>query len=77
MIEALKYHGMFIEIRRVASRTELTCTGIVKVEEFVDDLVTLAAHGGRLKISGKALSISVFDGRAVKVFGKITGVQLL
>ena len=77
MIDALKYRGLFIEMRRVMGHTELTCAGIVKVEALSDSVVVLAAHGGRLKVWGRALSVAVFEGRAVKVIGVILGVELL
>ncbi len=77
MIDAKKStRALAIEIRKSKARSTLAVSGIVSIEEFSCEKIILTTHGGRISVLGTSLVLSVFEGRAVEVTGKITGVEL-
>lgn len=77
MIDAKKStRPVAIEIRKSRARSTLAVSGIVAIEELSREKIVLTTHGGRITVLGTALVLSVFEGRAAEVTGKIKGVEL-
>ena len=68
--------SLTMEIIKNKARSSFLATGIVSVQDFSPERVVLATHNGKIVIVGKALVLSVFEGRSVMVTGKIMGVEL-
>lgn len=65
-----------IEIKRGKATSTLAVSGILALEELSRERITLLTHSGRITVVGRALVLSVFEGRSVEISGKITGVSL-
>ncbi len=76
MIDAKKSTGaLAIEIRKNKARSTIAVSGIISVEELCAEKIVLTSHGGRIAVSGTSLELSVFEGKAVEIAGKISGVE--
>ena len=69
------FSGLFVEIVKRKAVSTLAVSGILAVEDLSSENIVLKTHSGRIKISGKSLVLSVFEGRTVEVSGKIAGVE--
>lgn len=64
------------ELHRTGARSVLTLEGVVSVLRIADECIRLATHGGIVSVNGTGLLLSVFEARCVRIFGKISSVEL-
>ena len=64
------------ELRRSHGRCALTLGGVVSVQEIGDECIRASTHSGTVLVRGSRLLLSVFEERTVKIYGKITSVEL-
>ena len=69
--------GFHIEIDRTSLGISTTVSGVLSIIDFNDSFAILKLRGGKIKIFGKKLQISVYEGRAVGIEGKIGGVEFI
>ena len=65
-----------IEMRKGRRGGVLSVLQVVAVSDFKDDRIELVSKGGRLTVSGEGLTLSLFDGRIVEIYGRITGIEI-
>lgn len=76
-IEPQKPNGFHVEIDRVIGGMAVCVNGVISILDFTEDFAVLKVRGGRIKIIGKDMSISVFCNSAVEVVGVVVRVELL
>lgn len=63
------------EIVRSRAGMRIVVDGVLGIDEFTDEQITLKNHGGRVKICGKRLSLCVFEGRAAEIKGRVEDIS--
>lgn len=63
--------GFRMEAQRCGRGLCLVACPIVGIEDFSDAEVKLKSHGGRIRIGGKRLSVTVLEGGAIEIVGRI------
>lgn len=76
-IEMPRSAGFHVEIDRGLGGMAVCVNGVISIMDFADDTAVLKVRGGRIRIIGKGLSISVFNNSAVEVKGIVARVELL
>ena len=64
------------EGNRISRGMRLVLNDVIGIDELSTECVELKSHGGRIKIIGERLGISVYESRAVEIRGKIGGILL-
>lgn len=64
-----------IEAVRTGRGISLTVSGIVGISELTDTEVVLKSHRAKLSVTGKKLSLTVFEGRVVEIDGVIQNLE--
>lgn len=64
-----------IEAHRTGRGISLTVSGIVGISELTDTEVVLKSHRAKLSVTGKKLSLTVFEGRVVEIDGVIQNLE--
>ena len=64
-----------LEAVRRGRGISLTVSGVVAISELTDTNVVLKSHKARLLITGKSISLAVFEGRVVEIGGIIQSVE--
>ncbi len=65
-----------IEADRSPAGLTVRVGGIIGIAEYSDELVLLKSHGGRLTLTGKRLSITVYEDKTVEICGRVEGMEL-
>ena len=63
--------SMHIEASRCKRGISILIDGIIGVTDFNENSIMLSSHGGRISISGRGLSLSVYDNGSVEIVGRI------
>ncbi|MBO7196305.1 MAG: YabP/YqfC family sporulation protein [Clostridia bacterium] len=63
-----------IEADRAGGGMSLIISGVIGISDFSDQFIHLLSHGGRIKITGKALFIRVYENNRVEIVGRIEGI---
>lgn len=66
-----------IEIDKTAKGISISCSGVKGISEFSDTEIILKMPHFALKIGGKKLCMTVFEGRSVEIIGKLEGVSFI
>jgi len=76
--EAIKnLAGFHIEADRIKEGISVSVTGVCSILEFTEEISTLKLRRGRIRISGKGLSIAVYENKIVEISGKVCTVEFL
>ena len=65
-----------IEITRVPSGVSVAVSGAVGIFELSDSVIGVLTHKARVGIVGSGLSLSVYEGRVVEIYGRVEDIQL-
>ena len=66
--------GFFMNAERAGRGMRMSLGAVVAVSELSPEKITLVSHGGRIRVSGTGLRLSVFEGRGVEIVGEISEV---
>lgn len=66
-----------IEADRNSAGLSVFVSGIVGITDFTDLSVTLKSHSGKVCISGKRLSVCVYEGNTVEVSGRVEDIRFV
>ena len=70
-----KLSPFHINAERCCAGLCLQIGGVVGIEDFSDESVTLCSHGGRVFVSGKRLSLCVYEDNTVEISGRVEEVR--
>ena len=65
-----------IEMRKGRRGGVLSVSHVVAVSDFKEDRIELVSKGGRMTVTGEALTLSLFDERSVEIYGRIKGIEI-
>lgn len=65
---------MRLEVDRVGGRLSALVSGVSAISEFSDTRAVLESAAYRVEISGKGLSVGVYEGNSVEIIGGIENV---
>ena len=74
---ALSLTPFRVEIDRVGRGLSILIGGATAIEEFSDACATVKAGGYRVEISGRKLSVGVYECGAVEIIGGISNVGFI
>ncbi len=63
-----------LEAERSRHGMSVIISGIIGINDFTDERVLLKSHGGRITVSGKRLTVSVFEHNCVEIVGKVEDI---
>ena len=66
-----------IEIDRTPKGMSISCSGVKGISEFSDAEIKLKMTSFTLQISGKKLSMTVFEGKCIEIIGKPEEVKFI
>ena len=69
--------GFHIEIDKIAGRVSVCVNGVSSVLDFGEECAVLKMRGGKLKISGLELAISVYENKVAEISGKVGTIEFL
>lgn len=62
-------HSFHLEACRIRGGMSIVVGGIIGISDFGDGEVTLKTHSGRVSVTGKGLSVTVYEGGSVEIVG--------
>ncbi|MBQ7333464.1 MAG: YabP/YqfC family sporulation protein [Clostridia bacterium] len=65
-----------IEIDKSAGGYSVTASGVLRIVELSESIVSLKCRGGLLTVRGKLLSLSLYENKTVEISGKVEGFEL-
>ena len=65
-----------LEMRKGRKGGILSVSDVVSVSDFSEERIELLSRGGRMCVTGERLVLSLFEDRAVEIYGKITGIEI-
>lgn len=66
----------YFEVHPSRVKSKVVFTGVIGVNEIGDGLASIKCHGGKIKITGKNISISVLEHNTLEVTGKVEGIYI-
>ena len=66
-----------LEADRVLSGISVSISSVMSVMDFTKESVLLKLRRGKLRISGTALTISVYENRIVEISGKVERIEFV
>lgn len=69
--------GFRIEVDRVGAGLSVLVYGVTSVREFSESTALLRSGKSAVRINGSALNVAVYEGLAVEIIGKVSGVEFL
>lgn len=69
--------GFFLSAERRERGMRISIGAIVSIADFSPEEILLVSHGGRIKVSGEGLMLSVFEGRCVEIIGYVKEIDFL
>lgn len=76
LLSSITQSSMHVEIKKSSRGAIAVISGIVSVVEYTDHSVEILSHSGRVNLFGENIRISVLEGRAIEIYGRITEVKL-
>ncbi len=67
-----KFH---LDAERSAFGMTITVSGVIGVKDFSRETVEILTHTGRISISGRRLSLSVYENGTIEIKGKTEDVR--
>ena len=65
----------FLEAARSPRGMIITIGGIVGINNYTDECVSLKSHGCKLNIAGKHLCVSIFENKNIEISGKVMDIS--
>lgn len=69
--------GFHVEIDRALNALVVCVNGVISINELEESVCVLKVRGGKISVLGTGIYVSVFENSTVKLYGKITEVNLL
>jgi hypothetical protein len=66
-----------IEVERIQGGLSVFVYGVTSVRAFSKEEVHLRSGKSSVRVRGSELSISVYDGKAVEILGKVLGIDFV
>ena len=66
-----------IEADRVGANISVSVGGVVSILEFSEMGAILKVRGGKIKICGSSLSVSVYENNIAEVCGKVSVIEFI
>ncbi|MBO5206849.1 MAG: YabP/YqfC family sporulation protein [Clostridia bacterium] len=67
--------GFFIDGKRCGGGMSVAFGRIISIKEYSKERIELLSHGGRVILTGRRLSLSVYEGGTVEVLGRIEEIS--
>ena len=64
------------EGKKILRGMRFVLNDVIGIDELNNECIELKSHGGRIKIIGNGLTISIYESRTVEIRGKIGGIFL-
>ena len=68
-------HSFHLEAGRAGRGMSVIISGIIGISDFTDTSVSHKTHAGRISVSGKGLSVTVYEGGSVEIIGKVEDIN--
>lgn len=69
--------GFHIEADRVGSDVSVSVGGVISILDFSDKGAVLKVRGGKIKIVGSFLSVSVYENNIAEICGKVGVIEFI
>lgn len=66
-----------IEVDKMMITSSVCVSNVLSIVDFREDDAILKMKKGKIKISGEALSISIYENKIVEILGKIRKIEFL
>lgn len=66
----------YFEVYPSRIKSKIVFTGVIGVSEIGDNVALIKCHGGKIKITGKNISICVLEHNTLEVSGKVEGIYI-
>lgn len=76
ILSSISPSSLGFEMRKSYRGAVAVVSGVMSIGEYTENAVELVSHSGRICFIGESLGISVFAGRVVEIYGRITEVRL-
>ncbi|MBQ8689237.1 MAG: YabP/YqfC family sporulation protein [Clostridia bacterium] len=76
-LSSLPPFSFHTEIDRVSGGMSVCVSGVRTISDFSDECAALRLPGVTMKISGTALSITVYENSTAEIVGKVSGVEFV
>ena len=73
-VHGSRLHTFHVECDRVSQGLSVMIGGIIGIKNLTDESVVLSSHGGRITVSGNALSLNVYEHNMVEIIGRVEGI---
>lgn len=64
-----------LEAERTSKGLSLCLCGIIGISDFTDSEILLLSHGGRILVTGRKLSLKVYESNSVEIIGIVEGIS--
>ena len=75
--EKLPAPGFYLSCERVKGGLAVTVGGVIGVSDFTDERAELTSHTGRINVSGRGLSITVFENKSIEISGAVKDISFV
>ncbi len=65
-----------IEIDRVQGGVAVLVSGVRAIRELTDTTALFRIRGGFLRVSGRAIAVTVYENKTVEVIGGVSGIEI-
>ena len=66
--------GFYLSCERVAGGVSMIVGGIISVADFTEERAEMLSHTGRITVTGRGLSMTVFENKSIELCGRIEGI---
>ena len=66
-----------IEADRVGANISVSIGGVISILDFSDMGAILKVRGGKIKVCGFSLSVSVYENNIAEVCGKVSAIEFI
>ena len=75
--ETKKIRSFHLEADKSVFGISVSISGVISILDFCEEYAVLKLRGGKIRVYGLALSISVYENKIVEINGRIGGVEFL
>ena len=76
-VERQRVRAFHIEIDRSANGISVLTEGVIGINDFTDNRAVLATHGGKIEVTGKRLSVVIYEHSRVEIVGVLEGIRFV
>ena len=66
-----------VEADRIGANISVSVGGVISIIDFSDLNAVLKVRGGRIKVGGSSLEVSVYENNTAEVCGKVTVIEFI